>query len=111
MLIVDDHAGFRAAARAMLEQAGWEVVGEAGDGACAVTEARRLAPSLVLLDVGLPDIDGYEVADRLDAAQCDSAIILVSVRSPRGTARPTRAFLPKSELTPEALRAMLDGLR
>ena len=54
VLIVDDHAGFRAYARRALELDGWEVVGEAADGASGVEAAGRLAPELVLLDVGLP---------------------------------------------------------
>lgn len=108
VLIVDDHAGFRAAARSMLELAGWKVVGEAGDGATAVFQAKRLSPSLVLLDVGLPDVDGYEVAAQLAAAACPSDIVLVSARPARR--RPhhsARGFLSKVDLSAEALRAVL----
>jgi len=64
-LIVDDHAGFRRMARALLEADGFGVVGEAGDGETALIEAARLRPGLVLLDVQLPDLDGFEVAVRL----------------------------------------------
>src|SRR5262249_24270161 len=58
VLIVDDHAGFRQLARALLEAEGIEVVGEAADGESAITEAERLRPRLVLLDVRVPAIDG-----------------------------------------------------
>lgn len=58
ILIVDDHAGFRLQARALLEADGFVVVGEAVDGATGLTAARTLKPDLVLLDVGLPDIEG-----------------------------------------------------
>lgn len=66
VLIVDDHAGFRSfCAHALLEAQGFDVVGEAMDGASAVALARTLASELVLLDVGLPDMDGFAVCDAL----------------------------------------------
>ena len=61
LLIVDDHAGFRSSARALLEADGWLVVGEAGTGSQAIADAHRLQPDAVLLDIALPDIDGFEV--------------------------------------------------
>ena len=65
VLIVDDHAGFRSFARALLEAEGFDVVGEAQDGATAIAEGARLGPQLVLLDVALPDMDGFAVCDAL----------------------------------------------
>src|SRR6266576_2108434 len=65
VLIVDDHPSFRASARRMLEADGYEVVGEAEDAGAALAAARRLLPELVLLDVRLPDTDGFEVARSL----------------------------------------------
>jgi CheY-like chemotaxis protein len=65
VLIVDDHETFRDGARAMLESGGFAVVGEAPDGAVALSEAERLQPDIVLLDVQLPGLDGFAVADRL----------------------------------------------
>src|SRR5690349_19372536 len=62
VLIVDDHPSFRASARRLLEAEGYLVVGEAPDGASALSRAAELAPDLVLLDVALPDQDGFEVA-------------------------------------------------
>ena len=67
LLIVDDHADFRAGARALLEVDGFEVLGEAADGESALEAARRLRPEVVLLDIQLPGIDGFAVADRLAA--------------------------------------------
>jgi DNA-binding NarL/FixJ family response regulator len=64
VLIVDDHEGFRAWARVLLEQAGYTVLGEAADGASAVRAARRLRPQVVLLDVQLPDTDGLPASVR-----------------------------------------------
>jgi CheY-like chemotaxis protein len=69
VLIVDDHEGFRQVARALLEADGVEVVGEAADGESAIAEVQRLRPQLVLLDIQLPDIDGFEVAARRGSAR------------------------------------------
>ena len=111
VLIVDDHAPFRAAARDLLAAEGYEVVGEAGDGASALSEADRLAPSIVLLDVQLPDIDGFEVARRLAAAGHAGATILVSGRAAGNRRRiaesPAVGFIPKGELTGAALAELL----
>ncbi len=68
VLIVDDHDGFRATARRTLETGGFEVVGEAADGEAALEAARELRPDVVLLDVQLPGIDGFEVSRKLS---CD----------------------------------------
>ena len=69
VLIVDDHEGFRAGARALLEAEGFEVLGEAGDGESAVEQARSLRPQVVLLDVQLPGIDGFAVPNGLVAGR------------------------------------------
>jgi DNA-binding NarL/FixJ family response regulator len=69
LLIVDDHAAFRSTARALLECDGWNVIGEAGDGTSGLSAARDLKPDVVLLDVRLPDIAGFAVAERLTAEQ------------------------------------------
>jgi len=63
VLIVDDHPTFRATARMLLEAEGYNVIGEAPDGTTAITETCRLHPDLVLLDVNLPDLDGFQVAE------------------------------------------------
>jgi DNA-binding NarL/FixJ family response regulator len=68
LVIVDDHAGFRTSARALLELDQFEVVGEAEDGAGALSEIARLAPEVVLLDIGLPDMSGFDVAERIAGA-------------------------------------------
>ncbi|MDX6690957.1 MAG: hypothetical protein QOG15_2414 [Solirubrobacteraceae bacterium] len=65
VLIVDDHAAFRTSARALLEADGWDVVGEATDATAGVEAARRLHPDVVLLDVRLPDVNGFDVVRQL----------------------------------------------
>jgi DNA-binding NarL/FixJ family response regulator len=108
VLIVDDHAAFRAAARALLQDGGFVVVGEAADGASAIAAAGELRPDVVLLDIQLPDLDGFAVAERLRDG--GSAIVLTSSRSVtsfrrRLAANPAWRFIPKSELSGEALSA------
>jgi DNA-binding NarL/FixJ family response regulator len=111
VLIVDDHAPFRASARRMLELDGYDVVAEAEDGASGLALAEELEPELVLLDVALPDLSGFEVAERL-AATTDAAVVLVSSRDPsdfgtRLTRSPVRGFIPKDQLSTERIHALL----
>ena len=112
VLIVDDHPSFRASARVLLESEGFQVIGEAVDGASALTEAGRLQPQLVLLDVQLPDIDGFDVAARLTGKEPCPAVILVSSRDssdfgPLVSRSGARGFVPKAELSGERLQALL----
>jgi DNA-binding NarL/FixJ family response regulator len=107
VLIVDDHAGFRRAARALLEAEGFEVVGESATGAEALEAVIRHRPSLVLLDIGLPDLDGMEVARRLRGGP---AVVLTSSRDasdyPSAERCGARGFIPKAELSGDALLAL-----
>jgi DNA-binding NarL/FixJ family response regulator len=80
ILVVDDHAGFRSCARELLTAEGFDVVGEGEDGAAGLALAAELEPDLVLLDIQLPDIDGFEVASRLLAQNRDLKIVLISSR-------------------------------
>ena len=80
MLIVDDHDGFRSSARALLEAEGFAVVGEAEDAASALAAAARLRPEVVLLDIRLPGVDGFEVAALLAATPDPPEVVLVSTR-------------------------------
>ena len=84
VLIVDDHPGFRASARMLLEAEGFDVVGEAGDGRSGLEAAAELRPDVVLLDIQLPDMDGFQVAAGLDANGSRPAIVLISSRGARG---------------------------
>lgn len=112
VLIVDDHPSFRASARRMLEAGGYTVVGEAADGAAAIAAVGELFPDLVLLDVQLPDIDGFEVAERLGAASGAPTIVLTSSRdgAEYGDAvaeSPARGFIAKAELSGPALAELV----
>ena len=111
VLIVDDHASFRRFARRSLEQAGFEVVGEAEDGTSGLEATCRLAPDVVLLDVLLPDVSGLDVARRL--APCESTrVVLTSSRAADefGVAldeAKADGFIPKSELSGASLARLL----
>jgi DNA-binding NarL/FixJ family response regulator len=113
VLIVDDHPSFRATARLLLESEGFDVVGEAADGAGGLRDARALAPDLVLLDVQLPDIDGFEVAAQLTGAGDGPAVVLTSSRDeadfgPLVAASGARGFVPKAELSGAVLLALME---
>jgi len=114
VLIVDDHAGFRHFARGLLEADGISGVGEAADGRSALAAVANLRPELVLLDIMLPDIDGFAVADRLAATSEPPAVVLTSSREAleyghRLARSPVRGFLRKDDVTAAAL-ARLAGL-
>ncbi len=107
VLIVDDHDAFRVAARALLEAEGFDVVGEAADGASALTAIAELRPDVVLLDIQLPDFDGFAVAEQLPAD--GPAVVLTSSRGIASFRRRLAAadwpFVAKSELSGETLAA------
>jgi DNA-binding NarL/FixJ family response regulator len=114
ILIVDDHPSFRGMARAILESEGYDVIGEAADGASAIEAAKSLRPDVILLDVQLPDIDGFEVATLLSSQNGSSpAIVMTSSRDARDFGSlveqcGARGFIPKAELSAEAVSALLE---
>ncbi len=114
VLIVDDHVGFRRVARRLLQDIGIQVVGEAANGADALTEARRLKPDLVLLDIQLPDLDGLAVAASLSAEPEPPTVVLVSSRDaadygPRLDGCGALGFIAKADLSAESLTALLES--
>ena len=116
LLIVDDHAGFRALARRLLGSGGFEVVGEAADGRAAVAAARELRPDVVLLDIQLPDIDGFEVLARLRDGSVGPAVVLTSTRDradygERVDRSGARGFISKAELSGAAVLAVIGSGR
>jgi DNA-binding NarL/FixJ family response regulator len=112
VLIVDDHEAFRESASALLEAGGFTVVGEAADGGAAVAEAERLRPQVVLLDIHLPDLDGFAVAERLTAMASPPHVVLISSRDAatygaRLAAAPARGFISKRELSGPTLAELV----
>ena len=112
-LIVDDNPGFRESARLLLEPEGYDVA-EAETGNRAVEAAGELRPDLVLLDVQLPDLDGFEVAERIARLDPPPDVILTSTRDRADygslvSACPALGFIAKHELSAAAIRALLAG--
>jgi DNA-binding NarL/FixJ family response regulator len=112
VLIVDDHDDFRASASALLEAEGFAVVGEAADGMSAFSAVERLRPEVVLLDIQLPDVDGFAVAERLAAIPDAPRVVLISSREaaaygPRLAAAQAQGFLAKRELSGASLAALV----
>lgn len=111
-VVVDDHAGFRTSARFLLEVEGFQVVGEAADGASAIEAVERLRPALVLLDVQLPDGQGYDIARQIFDRGLTPRIVLISSRDESDYGDNVRTsgavgFLNKAELSGDRLRALL----
>jgi DNA-binding NarL/FixJ family response regulator len=116
VLIVDDNDAFRAAARQLLERAGFTVVAEAGSGAGGVAEARAHSPDVAIVDVQLPDFDGFEVAARLSELEAAPQVILVSSLDGADlgalvTGSPALGFVPKAELSASGINALLAPTR
>jgi DNA-binding NarL/FixJ family response regulator len=112
VLIVDDDAEFRSLARALLDREPLRVVGEAADCEEALAQAATLRPAVVVIDIGLPDADGFFLAERLAAAVPPPAIVLISSRDERTYRHqlhhsPARGFISKEQLSCEALEALL----
>jgi DNA-binding NarL/FixJ family response regulator len=113
VLVVDDHPGFRSCVRVLLTSEGFDVVGEAEDGESALALAAELSPDLVLLDIQLPDISGFEVVSRLHEKNPALEIVLVSSRdqSAYGSAlgaSGARGFITKGDLSGPALARLLE---
>ena len=112
VLIVDDHPSFRASARFVLEAEGFEVIGEAEDGQSAIDACSRLRPEVVLLDVQLPDFDGFDVCSRITAFAGHPSVIMTSSRDSTEfgdlvNCCGARGFVPKAELSGERMQELL----
>lgn len=108
VVIVDDHADFRAHATEMLKAAGYDVLGSCQDGLSGLTAIAVLRPDVVLLDVQLPDIDGFAVAEQVERGSGGPVVVLTSSREAADYgARILRSsaagFLSKTDLSAQSL--------
>lgn len=116
VLIIDDNIAFRAAARQLLERGGYVVVAEAGNGVSGIRQVTTHKPDLVLVDVQLPDFDGFEVADRLSRLDVVAKVILTSSLGGSDfgalvAGSSALGFIPKAELSAAAIEALLASTR
>lgn len=114
VLVVDDDAGFRAIAARMLRARGHAVVGEAGTVAEALEQIEALRPEAALVDVGLPDGDGFDLAQRVAALPWRPRVVVISSDADRANEAMARGvgaagFVPKHELRGATLRRLLGG--
>ena len=116
IMIIDDHPGFVSAVRKVLSAEGFLVVGEAFDGLSGVELAERIHPDVILLDIQLPDIDGFEVARRLEELEDPPVVVLTSSRDAADYGSqvqkaPARGFIGKAELSGARLDELLSAPR
>ena len=112
LLIVDDHDDFAQSARTLLELEGFDVVGVAADGPSALSAVESLCPDVVLLDIQLPGMDGFEVVRRLPTGSQQPRVVFISSRDRSSYVSepfeaPVRGFLGKNELSGAALHALV----
>jgi two-component system response regulator EvgA len=114
VLVVDDNDAFRAAARQLLERGGFVVVAEAAAGADGVSAAREHLPDLAIVDVQLPDFDGFALAEQLRALDQAPTVILTSSLDPTDfgalfDTSPALGFIPKAELSARRIETLIDA--
>ena len=120
ILIADDHGLVRRGARAVLRsRRGWRVVGEATNGREAVQKAIELKPDVAVVDIGMPELDGIEVARQIREAVPDIKVLVLSMHESdqmvrRALDAGAHGYILKSDLTdtlPKAVKAVVEGKR
>lgn len=110
-LIADDHPIFRAGLRQIVEEAGYQIVAEAGDGATCISSCDITNPDVVVLDLAMPSMDGYAVLERLNKSHQDTIVVVVSMHSSKAYATRAkelgaRAFVAKEDAASEIQHAL-----
>jgi DNA-binding NarL/FixJ family response regulator len=113
LLLVDDDPTFRRLATQILRNMGIELIAEAETAAAGIAKAQSLRPEAALVDVGLPDLDGIELAHQLATLPWRPAVVLISADRDAAAgvdlsgANGALAFVPKDELPNAPLRSLL----
>jgi len=117
VLVVDDFEPFRRFVCSLLSKAtGWWVIGEVSDGLEAVQKAEELQPELILLDIGLPNLNGLEAANRIHRVAPSSKIVFVTQENSFDVVRAALSngamgYVLKSDAGSELLEALETVLR
>ena len=120
ILIADDHALVRRGAASVLRsKPGWRIVGEAGNGREAVERAIKLKPDVAILDVGMPELDGFAATRQIIEAVPDTKVLVLTMHESgrmvrRALEAGARGYLLKSDLTKslvKAVEAIAEGKR
>lgn len=113
LLVVDDDPAFRDLAARVVRGWGHVVIGEAGSVADALARAAELRPHVALVDIGLPDGDGFSLTAQLVAMPWPVRVVLISVDDDQANVSAAHragaaGFLPKAELTGDVLRQLIE---
>jgi len=116
LLVVDDHEGFRSFVSTLLDGDRFSIAAVAEDGESALEAVNRLRPDLVLLDIQLPGMSGFEVAERLASGAYRPDVVLTSTREAadfgaRLRNAPVLGFVPKNEMSVEAISRLVESAR
>ena len=112
ILIADDHEAVRKGIRNLLTgHDGWEILAEAVDGRDAVGKASELNPDMVLLDVGMPHMNGFQAAQQILKSSPETKVLMVTVNADKYTAQEAkhvgaRGFISKVDVVRDLIRAV-----
>ena len=112
ILIADDHEAVRKGIRSLLTgHDGWDVLAEAVDGKDAIGKTSELRPDMVLLDIGMPNLNGFQAARKILKSSPETKVLMVTVNADKHTAQEAkhagaRGFISKMDVVRDLIRAV-----